>query len=637
MLRVQNVHAMAPGLRAAYERALEHASGNESFAVRFERFFGDLHEPLVALYGADPRYEAQWQRLLKAMTAAAYARPGHLRRLDHEREITGDWLQREQAVGYVTYVDRFAGTLAGVRERLPYLRELGVTYLHLMPLLAARPGANDGGYAVVDYGAVEPALGTMDDLRELAGDLRRHGMALCIDVVLNHVAAEHPWARDPAFLRTFPDRSEPDAFERTLPDVFPDLAPGSFSWCEEHASWIWTTFNRYQWDLDYTNPGVFVAMAEAMLGLAAVGVDVLRLDAAPFLWKRLGTDCQNQPEVHDLLQAFRAAVRIAAPAVAFKAEAIVAPRDLVPYLGTGRHEGKECDLAYHNVLMVLLWSALASGRVGLLTSTLLAMPPVPPGAGWLTYVRCHDDIGWAITPEDAARVGEDAYLHRRFLADFYAGEFPGTFARGARFQPDPRTGEARTSGSCASLAGLESAADELATELAIRRILLLYAVAFAHGGLPLIYMGDELGLLNDGSYLEDPDKAGDNRWMHRPAMNWEAASRRHDPASIEGRLWAGLQRLIAARRATRAIHVQGVTEPLWTGNDHVFALCREQAGERLLVVGNFTAEPQPVGLGFIHERGFRLSEAAAAVDGRRIEGYRDFAVLAPYQHLWLQA
>jgi amylosucrase len=631
---VQNVHAMRAEVRADYEAALGLVGGDDAFAVRFERFFTELRDPLVALYGADPRFPAAFARLLGAIAATAAGRSRELRMLDHEREVTPDWLQREQAVGYVTYVDRFAGTLAGVRERLPYLRELGVSYLHLMPLLAARPAPNDGGYAVVDYGAVEPALGTMDDLRALACDLRAAGMALCIDVVLNHVAAEHPWARDAAFLHTFPDRSEPDAFERTLPDVFPDLAPGSFTWCEEHASWIWTTFNTYQWDLDYTNPDVFVAMAEAMLGLAAVGVDVLRLDAAPFLWKRLGTNCQNQPEVHELLQAFRACVRIAAPAVAFKAEAIVAPRDLVPYLGTGRHEGKECDLAYHNVLMVLLWSALASGRVGLLTSTLRAMPPVPPGAGWLTYVRCHDDIGWAITPEDAARVGEDAYLHRRFLADWYAGEFPGSFARGARFQPDPRTGEARTSGSCASLAGLESAPDETAVELAIRRILLLHAVTFAHGGLPLIYMGDELGRLNDPSYLDDPHKAGDNRWLHRPPMDWEAAARRHDSNNVEGRLWAGFQRLIAARRSTRAIHVQGISEPLWTGNDHVFALRREQAGERLLVVANFTATPQPVALELA--RGFELSDAAGEVDGRPVERYQDFIVLAPYQHLWLR-
>lgn len=632
---MQNVHAMRADVRGDYEAALALVDGDDAFAVRFERFFTELRDPLVELYGEDPRFPAAWERLLRAIAGTAAGRSRELRMLDHEREVTPDWLQREQAVGYVTYVDRFAGTLAGLRERLPYLRELGITYLHLMPLLAARPAPNDGGYAVVDYGAVEPALGTLDDLRALAGDLRASGMALCVDLVLNHVAAEHPWARDPAFLRTFSDRAEPDAYERTLPDVFPDMAPGSFTWSDEHASWVWTTFNTYQWDLDYTNPDVFVAMAGAMLGLAAVGVDVLRLDAAPFLWKRLGTNCQNQPEVHELLQAFRAAMRIAAPAVAFKAEAIVAPQDLVPYLGTGKHEGKECDLAYHNVLMVLLWSSLASGRVGLMTSTLLAMPPVPPGAGWLTYVRCHDDIGWAITPEDAARVGEDAYLHRRFLADWYAGDFPGSFARGARFQADPSTGEARTSGSCAALAGLEDAADAAATELAVRRILLLHAIAFAHGGLPLIYMGDELGLRNDTTYLDDPHRADDNRWMHRPAMDWAAAERRHDPATVEGQLWAGLQRLIDARRSTRAIHVQGVVQPVSTGNDHVFGLCRAQAGERLLVLGNFTAAPQPVGLGVLGDLGFMLDDTAGRADGRPVERHHDVVVLAPYQHLWL--
>src|SRR3954452_3193362 len=386
---------MTPAIRAEYERALDRVTGDGAFAVRFERWFGDLRGPLQAVYGDDPRFADAWRELLATIAATAAARPAELRALDHEREITPDWLQREQAVGYVAYVDRFAGTLTGVRERLPYLRELGITYLHLMPLLHARPAPNDGGYAVVDYGAVEPALGTMEDLRALAAELRDAGMALCVDIVLNHTAAEHPWTARPGSYRTFPDRTEPAAYARTLPEEFPDIAPGNFT--RDDDRWVWTTFNAFQWDLDYTNPEVFVAMTEAMLALANVGVDVLRLDAAPFLWKRLGTNCQNQPEVHELLQAFRSALRIAAPAVAFKAEAIVAPRDLVPYLGVGKHEGKECDLAYHNVLMVLLWSALASRRVDLLTATLLAMPPVPPGAGWLTYVRCHDDIGWAST------------------------------------------------------------------------------------------------------------------------------------------------------------------------------------------------------------------------------------------------
>jgi amylosucrase len=642
---VQNVYAMRPEVRAEYEAVRARLAGDEAFRVRLERFYTELRDPLVALYGDDPRFHEQFAALLDALAATARERDGDLRRLDHEREITQDWLQREQAVGYVCYADRFAGTLAGVRERLPYLRELGVNYLHLMPLLAARPAPNDGGYAVSDYGAVEPSLGTMEDLRALAGDLHEHGMALCVDVVLNHTAREHAWARGAlagderklAYYRTFPDRSEPDEYERTLPEVFPDIAPGSFSWVPELDRWVWTTFNEYQWDLDYTNPEVFREMAEVVLRLANVGVDVLRLDAVPFLWKRKGTDCQNQPEVHQLLQALRAVGRIAAPAVAFKAEAIVSPAELVTYLGTGRHEGKECDLAYNNVLMALLWSALASGRVALMTHVMDGMPAVPPGAGWVTYVRCHDDIGWTITPDDAAAVGEDAHLHRRFLSDFYAGEHPGTFARGARFQPDEATGEARTSGMAASLAGLETAGDdELARELAIRRVLLLYAVAFAHGGLPLIYMGDELGLLNDPSWAEDR-RRDDNRWMHRPPMDWAAAERRVTPGSVEAALWEGLRRIIAARRATRATHARGAGRPLWTGNDHVYGLLRTFAGDRLLVLANFSADEQRVRDAIVAEHGLALTPAAADPDGRSLRVKGGQLVLAPYQFGWLRS
>ena len=353
---------MRPDVRAEYERLAGGLAGDAAFHNRLARFFTELRDPLREIYGDDPRLDGALAGLVVSIAKAAAARGPELRALDHEREITPDWLRREQALGYVAYADRFAGTLTGVRERLPYLRELGVSYLHLMPLLRARPEPNDGGYAVADYGEVEPAMGTMEDLSALAADLHRDGMALCVDVVVNHTAREHAWAQAAlagdaeklAFYRTFADRAEPDAYEATLPEVFPDIAPGSFTYVEELGRWVWTTFNEFQWDLDYTNPAVFRAMAEAMLGLATAGVEMLRLDAVPFLWKRLGTNCQNQPEVHQLLQAFRAALRIAAPGVAFKAEAIVSPRDLVRYLGAGRHEGKECDLAYHNVLMVLL-------------------------------------------------------------------------------------------------------------------------------------------------------------------------------------------------------------------------------------------------------------------------------------------
>jgi amylosucrase len=629
---MQNRFAMRPEVRAEFELAAERLGGDEAFRVRLERYFTELRDPLHDLYGHDPRFATQWTRLLTAIAQTAATRAPELKTLDHEREITPDWLQREQTLGYVTYVDRFNHTLKGLEERLPYLKELGITYLHLMPLLKARPEPNDGGYAVTDYHAVEPKLGTMDDLRQLATELRKSGIALCVDVVVNHTAREHAWAQQAlagddtmlARYRTFPDKQAPDAYERTLPEVFPDTAPGNFTWVEELGRWVWTTFNAYQWDLDYTNPDVFVAMTEVMLNLANQGIDVLRLDAVPFLWKREGTNCQNQPEAHRLLHAFRAALRIAAPAVAFKAEAIVSPADLVRYLDS-------CDLAYHNSLMVLLWSALASGRVALLTSTLRRMPPAPPRAGWVTYVRCHDDIGWAVTEQDAAAVGEDGYLHRRFLADFYAGEFPGSFAHGARFQPDPRTGEARISGTTASLAGLGTEPDELA----IRRILLLHAITFAFGGVPLLYMGDEVGLRNDAAWAADPAHADDNRWMHRPPMDWEAAERRHDPTTVEGRLWAGMQRLAKARRATPATHAQGVKEPVWTGNDHVFGLCREHAGARLLVLANFTAEPQPLHLAPVHERGLEVTPQAAEPDGRPLAVDGDFLILAPYQHIWV--
>jgi amylosucrase len=644
---VQNVYAMRPEVRAEYAEVRARLAGDATFLTRLERFFTELRDPLVALYGRHRHFREQFGVLLDAMAATARDRDPELRRLDHEREITQDWLQREQGVGYVCYVDRFAGTLAGVRDRLPYLRELGVNYLHLMPLLTARPEPNDGGYAVADYGAVEPSLGTMEDLRALAADLRAHGMALCVDIVLNHTAREHAWARAAregdqrklAYYRTFPDRTEPDEYERALPEIFPDIAPGNFSWVPELGQWVWTTFNEYQWDLDYTNPEVFRAMAEVILDLANVGIDVLRLDAVPFLWKRKGTDCQNQPEVHQLLQALRAVARIAAPAVGFKAEAIVSPNQLVTYLGSGRHEGKECDLAYNNVLMALLWSALASGRVALMTHVLNAMPTVPPGAGWVTYVRCHDDIGWAITPEDAAAVGEDAHLHRRFLSDFYAGDFPGSFARGARFQQDELSGEARTSGMAASLAGLEAAlstGDEVARELAIRRLLMLYAVAFAHGGLPLIYMGDELGLPNDPAWAADERHRDDNRWMHRPPMNWAAAQRRHVPGSVEMALWDGLRRLIAARRGTRATHAQGTGLPLWTGNDHVYGLLRTFAGERLLVLANFSADEQSVRGALVDEHGLQLTPSAAVPDGRPLRADGAQIILAPYQFAWIQ-
>jgi amylosucrase len=616
------------------------------FLTRLRLYWPDVVRPLALLYG-DRADLADWLGRLLGVVAERYAtRPAALRLLDLQRQGEPDWFQQPGMVGYVAYTDRFAGTLQGVAERIPYLNELSVTYLHLMPLLKPRPGQNDGGYAVADYREVNPALGTMADLSDLAAQLRANGISLCIDLVCNHTAKEHPWAQRAlagdeqyqAYYIMFPDRTMPDRFEATLPEIFPEFKPGNFTYYPAIDRWVWTTFNEYQWDLNYRNPAVLMEMLDTILFLANQGVEVLRLDAVAFMWKRLGTDSQNQPEAHAILQAFRALSRIAAPGLLLKAEAIVAPEKLIPYLGQGEATNKECEIAYHNVFMVLLWSSLAERKVVLMTRALQNMPPIPSGTSWLTYVRCHDDIGWAVTNEDAADVGLDGAAHRAFLSEYYSGRFPGTVARGATFQHNPRTGDRRISGSCGSLAGLELALahnDTYAADLAIRRIELLYNLILAFGGIPLIYMGDEIGQLNDASYKEQPDLAGDNRWMHRPFMDWDAAVTREDPQTVSGRLFTSLQQMIRVRQETIALHAQAGTYAVWTHNEQVFGLLRDSPRGRLLVLANFSERPQDVPGHRLVEIGFG-GEQVDRLTGRRI--LTTYGVkLAAYEVVWLAA
>lgn len=575
---------LLPDAMVRAQRALGPVEG-EAVVARLEQQHLDLVAAVHGVYGTRTDTAAFVGRLIESTLTAALTRPEPMRRIDRRREVDPGWFQRARQIGYVCYPDRFAGTLTGVRQRLDYLAELGVTYLHLMPLLHPREGDNDGGYAVVDYGSVDPRLGTMADLEALAGDLHGRGMALCVDLVLNHTAAEHEWARaaaagDPvyrAFYRIYPDRELPDRFERTLPEVFPDRAPGSFSHVEG-VGWVWTTFNSFQWDLDWSNPEVFAAMLSTILELTARGIDVLRLDAAPFLWKRDGTDCQNQPEVHQILQALRACVAVAAPGVLFKAEAIVAPEQLVQYLGAHDRFRPECDLAYNNQLMVMLWSATASRDISLAQVALSRMRRPPASTAWVTYVRCHDDIGWAVADDDARAAGLDPHAHRRFLSDFYSGAHPGSFARGALFQHNPRTGDSRISGTTAALCGLDAAresGDPVQVDIAIRRLLTLYSVVYAYGGIPLIYMGDELGLPNDPHWADDPAHAADNRWMHRPPMDWVAAARRHDPQAVEGQVFGGLVEMGRVRSGLLALRAGTTADLIDTGSRRVLAVRRQ--------------------------------------------------------------
>lgn len=617
----------------------------ETLRLRIERYAPDLRSSLQAVYG--DAAATTYERLLRLIVAAHAARPGDLRRLDEARLLSPDWLQRPEMIGYVAYTDRFNKTLSGVAEKLDYLTGLGVTYLHLMPLLKPRPGESDGGYAVMDYRAVRDDLGTMADLSALAARLRERGISLELDLVLNHVAREHDWAvraragdqRYRDYFLMFDDRSEPDAYERTLPEIFPDFAPGSFTWDDEAAAWVWTTFNAYQWDVNWANPDVLVEYADVICFLANAGVEVLRLDAIAFIWKRLGTDCQNQPEVHHLTRILRSVLRIVAPALAFKAEAIVGPSDLIRYLGVGEQHGKVSDVAYHNSLMVQLWSALATRSTRLLEVALGAFPPKPTTTTWATYVRCHDDIGWAVSDADAYAAGLDPWQHRSFLSDFYSGGYPGTFARGLVFQHNPATNDRRISGSLASLAGLELALhtnDPWRIADAVSRILLLMTVAMGYGGVPLIYMGDEVGMTNDYSYADDPEHSPDNRWAHRPRMDWaRVAVAGDDRESAEGRISAGVRHVVSVRKQTPQLHasVESVVVP--SPDPRLLLLRRDHPLGAMLQVYNVSEAPVYLPLDVV--RGVVGESAEERLSGYWYDLTPASMLVEPYQALWLTA
>ncbi len=615
------------------------------FDLRMERSREDLLGMLGQVYGDHPGFARFCARLEQVLLEAWAARPDTLKWLDLKRDLEPDWFQRSDRAGYVFYLDRFNGDLTSVLDKLDWLDRLGITYVHFMPCLKPRPGDSDGGYSVMDYRAINPAYGTMAEFEVVAAALRERGISVCVDMVLNHTAKEHEWARkaragDPFYqdyYLMFEDDTLPRQYEASLVEVFPDHAPGSFTRYDDLDKWVWTTFNEHQWDLNWANPQVFLEMVEIALFLANRGADVLRFDAVAFMWKRMGTRCQSEPEVHKLLHALRAATRIAAPAVIHLEEAIVSPAEMIPYLGQGAHDGKEGNLAYHNSLMVQYWSALASRDTGMMTHVLgTHFPQTLNNATYATYIRCHDDIGWAVTDADAGAVGLDGRLHRAFLSDFYEGLFPGSFAKGALFQYNPETGDKRICGSFASLAGLEQAQehqDAAAETRAVERILMGHALIAAFGGIPLIYMGDEIGLLNDHSYLDDPAQAHDSRWIHRPRMDWARAARAETGEGAEGRILAGVRQILARRRALPALHGAHPTAILKTGHSDLFAFRRECPAQPVLCVFNFTERWVTLPESWIRSQG--LSGGYDALSDARVEMPNAELVLPPYGRAWL--
>lgn len=618
------------------EALLARQKDGSVFLERVTANFADAFRVYYGLYSGHYDFLYHLENALHTAVAAFAERSTELKTLDQDRSARPDWFQSQMMMGGVCYVDLFAGDLDGLRARIPYFEELGLTYLHLMPLYRTPESQNDGGYAVSSFREVNPALGTMPQLADLAAELREHGISLCLDVVFNHTSDEHEWAQHAlagdrqyqAYYRMFPDRSIPDQYEPALREIFPEQSPGSFTYRGEINQWVWTTFHHNQWDLNYENPEVFRAMLGEILFLANQGAEVLRMDAVPFIWKQMGTDSENLPQAHMIIRAFNAFTRMAAPALLFKSEAIVHPLHVRSYI-----DPHECQLSYNPIMMVSIWEALATRNTDFLRHTMNKQFGLPPGCAWVNYVRSHDDIGWGFADEDAVEIGINPTDHRYFLNLFYLGRFPGSFATGLPFNFNPRTQDMRISGTTASLAGLEKAIgleDAAYRATALRRIIMIHSVVLSVGGIPLLYLGDEIGTLNDYSYRDASDKTDDSRWVHRPAADAGRYERRLDETTDEGQIFTTLRYLIELRKATPAL-ADGETHFIYTSNPAVLGYTRHNT---LLVLANFSEFPQQVDPRTIQNEWFPIYEAFDLVTGEAL-AIDGVIRLEPYQFMWL--
>lgn len=623
----------------------------QHFYIRLGANFYAIYSLFHQLYGHRPDFKQQMQRLVTSLTCAYIKRPQQLRKLDLAREKDHNWFLSQKWVGYALYCREFAGDLAGLQKRLSYLQDLGINLLHVMPILDCPKGKSDGGYAVRDFKKINPDVGTTRDLDNLVKNLKKRDMLLALDVVVNHTSNEHEWAAKARagdktyqdYYHVFDDRELPDLYEETMPEVFPETAPGNFTWDETMGKWVMTVFNDYQWDLNYSNPAVLIEMVEIILHWANHGADIIRLDAVAFLWKKIGSACQNEREAHLILQLMKDCCQVTAPGVLFIAEAIVAPVEVIKYFGEDAINAKECEIAYNATFMALLWDAVATKKAGLLNLGIRSIPDKLERATWLNYVRCHDDIGLGFDDNDIRHAGYDPKLHRKFLIDYYTGNHKVSPARGLAFGANKKNGDARIAGSLASLAGLESAIennDPAAIQEAIDTILLLHSAIMAFGGIPLLYYGDAIGTLNDRSYLEDEHKQHDSRWLHRPRMNWDRAARRNKHGSIENRIFVPLKKMIAVRKEIPAFADHNNRELLDADNPHLFVFSRFDyinTQSRVLVICNFDNRPQQLDIAGLCKRGFfQHGKARDLYSGNDINIDCQQLEIPPLGFYWLQ-
>lgn len=566
----------------------------KEYEKRFNRYYDELKWLYCELYKDQG---TALDELCEQMYLFYTERKAALKRMDRERAENPQWYKGNQMVGMMMYVDAFAGDLNGVRSHLGYIEECGVNYLHLMPLLDTPEGRSDGGYAVSDFRKVKPELGTMEDLELLAVECHKRNISICLDFVMNHTSEDHEWAKKAkAGDREYQDRyffydnyDLPAQFEKTVPEVFPTTAPGNFTWVPEVNKFVMTTFYPYQWDLNYWNPVVLNEMVGNMLNLVNKGIDVIRIDAVPYIWKQLGTNCRNLPQVHSIVRIMRIICEIVCPGVLLLGEVVMEPDKVVPYFGSV--EKPECHMLYNVTTMAATWNSVATRDIRLLRQQMNVVSGLPKEYVFLNYLRCHDDIGWGLDYPWLKQFGIQEVSHKKYLNDFLTGQYPGSFGRGELYNSDPESGDARLCGTTASLCGIEKAAyemDEEALNKAVRLDLMLHAYMLSQSGIPVVYSGDEIGQENDYTYHEDPKKWDDSRYLHRGDFRWDLEKRRSVKGSLQETIFDGIKKLETIRAQYKVFCTDAKMWTVDTWDDSVLGLVREYEGEKVVCLYNFS-------------------------------------------------
>lgn len=598
------------------------------FEKRLKKHHDELKWLYMELYGNDDMFF----ELCSRMQQFYEERSNALKTRDREKETDPEWFRKKEMLGMMLYIDNFAGTIRGVEKKLDYIQDCNVNCIHLMPFLDVTKGKSDGGYAVKDFRKVREDLGTMEDLETLTKKCHEKGMNVCMDFVMNHTSEDHEWAvkarkGEGEYMSRyffFDNPVIPERYEQTVPQVFPTTAPGNFTYLPELDHYVMTTFYPYQWDLNYGNPRVFNEMMYNFLYFANIGMDIIRIDAVPYIWKEMGTPCRNLKQVHTIVRMMRMIGEIVCPATILLGEVVMEPEKVAPYFGTV--EKPECHMLYNVTTMATIWHSLAAQDTSLLKKQLDTVCALPGEYTFLNYLRCHDDIGWGLDFDFLKGQGMEEIPHKRYLNDYYTGKFPGSVSRGELYNDDPVTQDARFCGTTASMCGIESAGfeqDEEKMEAAIRLDIMLHAYMLMQSGIPMLYSGDEIGQVNDYTYKEDPDKCADSRYIHRGAFRWDLAKKRKNKGTVEGQIFQSLDYLEKLRKQEKVFDADAKVYTYETWQQGIICVVREKAGTKMIGVFNFAKEPRTVSV-YPEESGKDMISGSAVEMDQILVGGHDF-------------